>query len=260
MVPLKYKIRTTNSLRQKLDIAMASARKGAQVACEEGARSIRDEVSEFLEQVYSTETEIKTLVTGLITESVSFADSSKGMVGTAEGGRLNRSKFTPLHQIIRNCRVFSHSGVATGSWAPALSRGGNRPYAQAGRVSEINDAARFFYDRRKQKDLQANPFNGRYIQSVLEGGVWNVAPRSDNPTNVLQPQPGVLARKMVKQVNPTHAVDITVRKMRGRVTEDAAMTIKMYVASATGSGKTYQLYRAIAEAQRKRGSGDITGA
>lgn len=258
---LKFTARTTGRFQRKLDMAMASARKGAQVACEQGARTIRDEVAEFLERVYSTETEEKTLMAGWIAQGVGSAHGQFGRVGTAEGGRM--TDFTPLHRIIRECRVDTISETVAGGQVAAgrgLMLGGNYVSAQACNVNEINERAKFKYDRSKQKGLEANPFHGRYIQSVIEGGVWNVVPRADNPRGVLHPQPGVLAGEMIKQVNPTHAFETTIRKCRSKVVMEMAFTIKGYIATASGAPSTANIFvETVRAAQEKAyGSGDIT--
>lgn len=241
---------------------MASATAGAQKAVAEEAETIKNEVASFLEQVYPKDVERKTLMQGYISEGIGNVFGQFGKVGTHEGGRLQG--WTPLPQIIRDCAVRTQSEAVTsllgassaGGLSPrsAWISGGSWVTAQACSTDEINKKARFSYGRKKQSGpFFANPFHGKYVQSVEEGGTWTVRPRADNRGNVLYPQPGILAKEMIKQIAPHHMFENTIRKMRAQSKIRVMRKIKMYVASV--AGKSFGIYQQTLKAQAGRVSG-----
>lgn len=230
---INYKVQIMPSLGTLFDKAMASAKAGATRAVEDQAVFMRDAVADKTAAQYGEDEEKKTLMQGFVTEGNNMGGR---LVGTDEGGRL--VQWTPLHRIIRMSKPLTLSIMEHISWEPAgyILGPGKLISAQICRADEINELARFWYERRGGSRLQANPFNGRYIESVEDGGVWDVRPRSDNKGHKLSPEWGVLARAMSKTITPQLLFKSTVAERRRSVVVGVGRMVKQYVAFAAGKG------------------------
>lgn len=233
----------TSAFKTKLDIARASGRKGAQKATEAGAKHLIEKTADFYENAYPAEKEIQTLVKGRITEGGAVGVT----VGDTEDNRFIEDSYTPLHQIIRDCKVITitdetslSAGASPGLFAAKAITitGGDVVSSQACNTDEINAKAKFKYQRKNGGTFEANPFHGKYIESVDRGepGVWEVEPRSDNPRNTLFPQIGFPARKMLKSVEPVRGFEVARTTERAAVVNMARAIIKEFIGFVAGRG------------------------
>lgn len=113
-------------------------------------------------------------------------------VGTPEGGRFLRESMLSVQEAIATDPVITERTL--GPAAIVVARTGN--------PTIINAKTGFFWRTRK-RGIQGPtyPFNRAYVQALENGGaVWVVVPRSG--TKALEPEPGVLARRMVKTLPP----------------------------------------------------------
>jgi len=239
VLQLNFKARTTSNLQWKIDRVMASARAGAQQGVEKIAADLRDDVAQTLSRIYDKATEIRTLTQGIITQPMGagIRGTTGGLVGTTSGGRFNESGWRALYEIVAACPVITtrqSMGVRVGAGGLLAPKsvsltGGNYVSAMACDTKTINYEAKFWYTRKDGTTLMANPFNGKYMESVEHGGVWNVRPRSDNKGNALFPQPGILARGIRKSVGPLRPFGDTIFKTRARHVAGFANFMKTYI-------------------------------
>jgi hypothetical protein len=117
---------------------------------------------------------------------------SGATIGTPEGGRFLRESFVSVQEAIATDPVITErtAGPAT------------LVVARTGNPAIINAKTGFFWRTRK-RGIQGPtyPFNRAYVQALENGGaVWVVVPRQG--TRGLEPEPGVLAKRMVKTLPP----------------------------------------------------------
>lgn len=210
MFTIKAKINPT--ARQKLrKVSTTVYRLGIWLASQ--GEHLRNELAQELEMVYPLSTELRTLMMGFAESPSRFTG---GQIGTTEGGRLDYSSFKPLPEIIRGARI-------------KVRHTKNMMSLEIGSLSRLNNDARFDYYRKDGQKYTANPFDGLYVQSVNDGGVWHVRPRSDSRTNMLYPEDGVLIKAMKKEVSPKNFIS----NVRNR--EKIKMSKKIMQIMAQGS-------------------------
>lgn len=178
--------------QQKLQDAIQAVAEATQIALAREMQTLRERVAE---RTPSSEEEAEILSRGVIEGAVkgrSIADLQfrAGFVGTPEGGRfIRQGEQLSLREAILTDPIL-------------VTRQFDRMIAAIGNANRINLLTGFYWNTRK-RGIQGPtlPFNQAYVQAMEDGGlVWTVVPRPG--TKALEPEPGVLARRMRKTVGP----------------------------------------------------------
>ena len=141
--------------------------------------------------------------------------ANERMVGTPTGGRFLRGGgMVSVRQAIARSQVIVGPG-----------RGGRITVTTA-RAAEINDMTGFSWDT-KHRGIQGPtwPYNHQLMQALEDGGVWEVRRQTQN---LLNPEPGVYAGRMIKTLEPWGMY----KKARVAIRDEMAANIKNDVAKA----------------------------
>lgn len=188
-----------SALKVKINKMRKAVIDGAYKAVETGLQYLQNEVAKTVEIVYPPSEELEVLMRGVVVEGVRENNLQPDDIAGTDYSLLS---YMPLAEIIRK--------------APAKMIGfvGNVCWGVASPASFINEKARFTYMRSSGGTFEANPFGGKYIEAVEQGGQWLVLPRLDNRRGVLQPEPRLLARSMIKTVPPKQPYAVTIFSKR----------------------------------------------
>jgi hypothetical protein len=145
----------------------------------------------------------------LLSRGVTVGGNLSGQtLGTPDGGRFLREGMMPVQ------RAIATDAVVVETAGPIVM-------AATGSSAEINAKTGFFWRTRK-RGIQGPtyPFNRNYLRALEDGGaVWVVVPRPG--TKALEPEPTVIARRMVKTVPPFQMYQ------QARIGRDAEMRSKL---------------------------------
>lgn len=171
----------------KLTAFVAAVRAGAAGAVGFAAVEVKAAV---VAATPSPEEEGRLLSQGTSEGNLGGAGFGVGVFGTTEGGRfLREGGMMPLREAIERDPIQS-------------SARGGLVTAGFGSPTRINAITGFSWMTRK-RGVQGPtlPFNAAYVQALENGGViWVVVPRPG--TKALEPEPGKIARRMVKTLAP----------------------------------------------------------
>lgn len=169
--------------RRKIDAFLLAVRQAAELGL---AREIQTMRTTAASLAPSPEEEARLLSAG-VAQDMAFAGE---VVGTSEGGRFIRM----------GSQISLREAIATDPIVLTSTR--NRVAAGTGSPRRINEKTGFHW-RTRRRGIQGptEPFNRAYVQAVEGGGaVWVVTPRPG--TRALEPEDGIVTRRMVKTMPP----------------------------------------------------------
>jgi hypothetical protein len=177
----------------KIQAAIRAATEALQIGLAREMQLLRTEVSL---RAPSSEEEAVMLSEGIAANIAGGNVFSGGYVGTPDGGRFQRlGAMIPIREAIYSEPLQTRRQL-------------DRMVAGIGSPAWINARTGFSWDTRK-RGVQGPtlPFNQAYVQALENGGVWVVVPRPENrgPRGLpgsLEPEEGLLTRRMVKTLQP----------------------------------------------------------
>lgn len=193
----------------KIQAAMRAAAEAAQIGLAREMQGLRTEVSL---RAPSSDEEAVMLSEGIAQNLAGGNVFAGGYVGTPDGGRfIRQGDMVPIREAIYSEPI-------------RTSRQIDRIFAGIGNPEWINARTGFSWDTRK-RGVQGPtlPFNRAYVQTLENGGAsWVVVPRPENrgPRGIpgsLEPEDGVLTRKMVKTLQPRRMYSSTLFARRTEV-------------------------------------------
>lgn len=200
---------------------MRAAAEAVQIGLAREMLELRTEVSM---RAPSSEQEAKLLSEGIVQNIAGGNVFSGGYVGTPDGGRFQRlGDQIPIREAIYTEPI-------------RTSRSFDKLMAGIGNPEWINARTGFSWDTRK-RGVQGPtfPFNRAYVQTLENGGAsWVVVPRPDNVAarglpGALEPEDGLLTRKMVKTLQPRRMYASALVARRGTVSRNIFEAVKKAV-------------------------------